>query len=104
MAETLGEAITGSVADGDGNVGNGLDVVLGLDGELKGRSGLDGLRDGDAGDDGVGTGQEGDDSGDGELHFERLLGVEFFLVGKRELKILVGFYSCWLFACLLECW
>lgn len=72
-------AVTGSVANGDSNVGDGLDVVLGLDGELEGGSGLDGFRDGDAADEGVGTGQEGDDGGDGELHFEGFWGLSLFV-------------------------
>lgn len=69
-AETVSVAVALLVANGNGDVLDGLDVVLGLDGELEGDAGLDGFRDGDAADDGVGGGQEGDDGGDGELHFE----------------------------------
>lgn len=69
-AETVGVAVAVLVANDDGDVRDGLDVVCGPDGEGEGRAGLDGLRDVDGVDDGVGGGHEGDDGGDGELHLE----------------------------------
>lgn len=69
-AERLGEAVAVGVAKDDGDVVDGLDVVLSQDGGLDGGAGGDGLWNSDADDAGVGDGQEGGDSGDVEEHLE----------------------------------
>lgn len=68
LAQRLGVSLAVSEAPGDGDVVDGLDVVLGDDEALDGGAGGDGLGDSDADDAGAGDGQEGGEGGGVEEH------------------------------------